>query len=65
MRWVIKTYTPYAEKVIVDVYSVAVENARPEVKKAAKEVTESNEQDGVAKWLDRFLGKRKERGISM
>lgn len=35
---------------------VAVENALPEVKKAAKEITESNEQDGVAKWLERFLG---------
>ena len=35
---------------------VAVENALPEVKKAAKEITESNEQDGVAKWLGRFWG---------
>lgn len=35
---------------------VAVENALPEVKKAAAEITESNEQDGVAKWLERFLG---------
>ncbi len=35
---------------------VAVENALPEVKKAAKEITESNEQDGVAKWMERFLG---------
>lgn len=35
---------------------VAVENALPEVKKAAKEITESNEQDGVAKWLERFFG---------
>ena len=34
---------------------VAVENALPEVKKAAREITESNEQDGVAKWLERFL----------
>lgn len=33
---------------------VAVENALPEVKKAAKEITESNEQDGVSKWLGRF-----------
>lgn len=35
---------------------VAVENALSEVKKAAKEITESNEHDGVAKWLERFLG---------
>lgn len=35
---------------------VAVENALPEVKKAAKEITESNEQDGVSKWLGRFWG---------
>lgn len=35
---------------------VAVENALPDVKKAAKEITESNEQDGVAKWLERFFG---------
>lgn len=35
---------------------VAVENALPEVKKAVKEIAESNEQDGVAKWLERFLG---------
>ncbi len=35
---------------------VAVENALPEVKEAAKEITESNEQDGVAKWLNRFFG---------
>lgn len=34
---------------------VAVENALPEVKKAADEITESNEQDGVAKWLERYL----------
>ena len=33
---------------------VAVGNALSEVKKAAKEITESNEQDGVAKWLERF-----------
>ena len=35
---------------------VAVKNALPEVKDAAKEITESNEQDGVAKWLERYLG---------
>ena len=35
---------------------VAVGNALPEVKAAAKEITESNEQDGVAKWLEHFLG---------
>lgn len=35
---------------------VAVDNALPEVKAAAKEITESNEQDGVAKWIERFLG---------
>ena len=33
---------------------VAVENALPEVKKAAREITESNEQDGVAKWLEQI-----------
>lgn len=35
---------------------VAVENALSEVKNAADEITESNEQDGVAKWLERYLG---------
>lgn len=35
---------------------VAVGNALPEVKDAAREITESNEQDGVAKWLERFFG---------
>ena len=35
--------------------SVAVKNALPEVKNAAKEITESNEQDGVAKWLEHYL----------
>lgn len=34
---------------------VAVENALSEVKNAADEITESNEQDGVAKWLERYL----------
>ncbi len=34
---------------------VAVENALSEVKKTAKEITESNEQDGVAKWLEREM----------
>lgn len=34
---------------------VAVKNALPEVKDAADEITESNEQDGVAKWLERYL----------
>lgn len=36
---------------------VAVKNALPEAKKAADEITESNEQDGVARWLERYLGK--------
>lgn len=34
---------------------VAVENALPEVKMAAKGIAESNEQDGVAKWLKQFF----------
>ena len=34
---------------------VAVENALPEVKDAADEIAESNERDGVAKWLEGFL----------
>jgi len=35
---------------------VAVENALDEVKAAADEVTGSNEEDGVAKWLEKHAG---------
>lgn len=34
---------------------IAVENALPEVKKAANEITGSNEQDGVAAWIETNL----------
>lgn len=34
---------------------IAVENALPDVKKAANEMTGSNEEDGVAAWMEHFL----------
>lgn len=38
--------------------AVAVANAHPEVLKAADEVTASNEDDGVAQWIEAMLGQR-------
>ncbi len=37
---------------------VAVENALPIVKEAADYITESNDNDGVAKWIDEYILKR-------
>lgn len=34
---------------------IAVENALPEVKKSANDITGSNEQDGVAVWIENFF----------
>ena len=34
---------------------VAVKNAIEAVKQAADEITESNDEDGVAKWIERSL----------
>lgn len=36
---------------------IAVANAAEEVRAAADEVTESNDEDGVARWIMRYLGK--------
>ena len=36
-------------------WGVAVANALPEVKNAAREVCPSNEEDGVARWLEAHL----------
>ena len=36
-------------------FAVAVENAVPELKKIADAVTSTNDQDGVAKFIDRMI----------
>lgn len=37
-------------------FGVAVSNALPEVKEAADYITASNDEDGVAKWLESHTG---------